>query len=264
MTFEVQNGCFGYRGAREILHNINMRVEKGEVLSILGPNGVGKTTLLKCTLGFLKWRKGQTLIDGKPANSFHPQELWKRVGYVPQAKRVAFSYEVEEMVLLGRNAHLGLLTQPGTEDKRIARECLQMIGMEKLRGKLCNEISGGEMQMVLVVRALAADPEILILDEPESNLDFKNQLIVLDTITELCRKRNISAIVNTHYPEHALSISDKALVLNPDGSSLFGQAREVITEQRLQKAFDVEVAIRDFLVGERNFTCVMPTGVCSA
>lgn len=207
-------------------------------MSILGSNGVGKTTLLKSTLGFLKWRTGCTYIDGKPLAEWKNQEVWKRIGYVPQAKRSAFSYTTEEMVLLGRNAHLGILSQPTKEDARYTEECLDVVGMSRLKGKLCSEISGGELQMVLIARALATKPELLILDEPESNLDFKNQLIVINTIRKLCTEHGISSIVNTHYPEHALAISDTAMILNRDGSNQFGKINEVITEDNFSETLE--------------------------
>lgn len=261
MNFEVEHASFGYRKEPDILKDIHFQIGKGEILSILGSNGVGKTTLLKCTLGFLPWRSGQTLIDGKPWSEWKNQEIWKRIGYVPQAKRSAFSYTTEEMVLLGRNAHLGLLSQPTKKDYDHAKECLEMVGMSRLIGKLCNEISGGELQMVLIARALATDPELLILDEPESNLDFKNQLIVIHTIRDLCKERGISSIVNTHYPEHALAISHKAMILNRDGTNAFGPANEIINEERLAKAFDVDVRIRSFMVVDNTHTCVLPIDI---
>lgn len=261
MIFEVKDASFGYKKGPDILKDINFVVGKGEIMSILGSNGVGKTTLLKSTLGFLKWRTGCTYIDGKPLAEWKNQDVWKRIGYVPQAKRSAFSYTTEEMVLLGRNAHLGVLSQPTKKDTMFVEECLDMVGMSRLRGKLCNEISGGELQMVLIARALATAPELLILDEPESNLDFKNQLIVINTIRRLCTDHGISSIVNTHYPEHALAISDTAMILNRDGSNQFGKINDVITEDNLCTAFDVDVRIRSFSIDEKKHTCVLPVDV---
>lgn len=263
MNFEVKNGCFGYAGGRQILKNIDFNVQSKEILSIFGSNGVGKTTLLKCTLGLLKWQSGETLIDGKNVNQMKYSEVWKNIGYVPQAKLSAFAYTVDEMVLLGRNSHLKMLEQPGKKDKEIAQKCIEKIGIGYLRGKLCSKISGGELQMVLIARALAAEPKLLILDEPESNLDFKNQLIVLETIKNLRDEEGISSIVNTHYPEHAISISDKALILNRDGSSVFGAADCSIAETHLEKAFGVNVKIKDFYHREKKYTCVLPLSIAA-
>lgn len=263
MDFRVTEGCFGYPGGKHILNHINLDVQEREILSILGSNGVGKTTLLKCTLGLLKWTSGKTEIDGKNTDTMKHSELWRNIGYVPQAKLSAFAYTVEEMVLLGRNAHLGMLEQPDKEDRAIVDHCIERIGISYLKGKLCSRISGGELQMVLVARALAAQPKLMILDEPESNLDFKNQLIVLDTIKSLRDEEGISSIVNTHYPEHAISISDKALILNRGGHSIFGPADRSIVEPNLEKAFGVKVKIKDFYHSERKYTCVLPLSIAS-
>lgn len=263
MKFSVENGCFGYPSGRQVLKNINFEVQSKEILSILGPNGVGKTTLLKCTLGLLQWCQGETLIDGKSITKMKYSDIWKAIGYVPQAKLSAFAYTVDEMVLLGRNSHLKVLEQPGNSDREIASQCIDRIGIGYLKGKLCSKISGGELQMVLIARALASQPRLLILDEPESNLDFKNQLIVLETIKSLRDEEGISSIVNTHYPDHAISLSDKALILNRDGSSIFGPAHSSIAEHHLEKAFGVNVKIKDFYHSEKKYTCVMPLSIAA-
>ena len=119
-------------------------------------------------------------------------------------------------------------------------------------------MSGGELQMVLIARALSAEPEMLVLDEPESNLDFKNQLIVLETIVRLARDRGIAAVINTHYPAHALKIADKALILSRDGTSLCGPAEEVLNEENMRSAFDVRVKIADFLFEGLRYRSVIP------
>ena len=123
---------------------------------------------------------------------------------------------------------------------------------------MCSEMSGGELQMVLIARALTIHPNMLVLDEPESNLDFKNQLIILETIEKLAREKNISAIVNTHYPDHALKISNKALILNRDGTNFYGNAAEVINEPNMEKSFSVRVHIDNFTLDEREYNCVVP------
>lgn len=189
MIFTVKDGCFGYANGRQILNHIHFEVQDKEILSILGSNGVGKTTLLKCTLGLLNWKSGETQIDGKSLRTMKHADIWKSIGYVPQAKLSAFSYTTEEMVLLGRNSHLKMLEQPGKRDREIAEKCMDRIGIGHLKGKLCSRISGGELQMVLIARALTAQPRLLILDEPESNLDFKNQLIVLETIKAFAMRK---------------------------------------------------------------------------
>lgn len=255
IKLEVRDGSFSY-GSRKILEDISYSVSSGEILAVLGPNGIGKTTLLKCTMGLVKWDKGGSYLDGRPLSEYGSQEVWKRIAYVPQAKQ-GRSCTAHEMVLLGRSSRLGLFGQPGKEDKAKADEALSLVHMEYLRDKLCSKMSGGELQMVLIARALAAEPELLILDEPESNLDFRNQLLVLQTIKELAG-RGIASIMNTHYPEHALKIADKAIVLNDDLSSLSGKGAEVLTEDNLSTAFRVDTRIRDNLFGTEHVPTVIP------
>ena len=257
MIFEVKSGSFGYEKAH-ILNDISFEVQNGEVMSVLGPNGVGKTTLLKCMMGFLKWNRGQTCIDGTPLQQMKSKEIWKRIAYVPQAKGAAFSYSALDMVVLGRSAHVGTFGKPGKEDVSVALQAMEEIGILHLKDKLCTKMSGGELQMVLIARALTVFPEMLVLDEPESNLDFKNQLIILETIKRLSKERNISAIVNTHYPTHALQIADKSLMLNKDGTSFYGKAEDVINEANMRRAFHVNVHINEFQVNDICYRNVVP------
>lgn len=247
MKLKIKNGCFYYRINTPVLKDISFEVKQGEVLSILGPNGVGKTTLLKCILGFAKWRSGEILIDGKAGSTMKQSEFWKRGAYVPQARTQSFTYTCEEMVLMGRGPYLGLFEQPQKKDYEIVQKAMEMAGVTHLAEKNCNEISGGELQLVLIARALATQPELLIMDEPETGLDFRNQLMVLNLVKKLSKEQGITILLNTHYPEHAIEISDKALILTREGNSIFGKAQEVITEENLKKAFKVNVKISSII-----------------
>jgi iron complex transport system ATP-binding protein len=260
MTFSVHRASFSYRQT-PILKDIGFYVEPGQTLAILGPNGVGKTTLLKCMMGLLKWDCGASLIDGVPVQQIHYREFWKKIAYVPQAKNSVFSYSAEEMVVMGRSAHIGPLKQPGPQDYEIARQAMAEVGVSHLRNRLCNEISGGELQMVLIARALSSRPSMLVLDEPESSLDFKNQLIILDTIERLAGEKNISCVFNTHYPAHALKIATHALVLARNRSSLFGPVRDVINEDTMRRAFEVNVHINEVWINQKNYTSVLALSV---
>lgn len=242
MTFEVQNGSFAYPNGRKVLDNISFRVEKGEMVAILGPNGAGKTTLLRCMMGFLSWKSGKSLLDGRDIAAMNQRELFSRVAYVPQAKGAVMSSTVRDMVLLGRSSHYGIFGKPGKKDRQIVEETLEQLHLSHLAQRSCAELSGGELQMVLIARAIASQPRIIILDEPESNLDFRNQLIVLKTLESLT-KQGISCIFNTHYPVHALRHADKALLLDRSGGVRFGTAHQVITQQNMRAAFGVEAVI---------------------
>ena len=261
MKLQVKNGCFGYKD-HEVLKNVSFEVEGNEVLAILGPNGVGKTTLLKCMMGLLHWGGGESILDGKPMRKYTQKEISRKIAYVPQSKGMSLSYTAFEMVLMGRSARLGLFAQPSREDEAIADAALADVGISFLRDKPCSQMSGGELQMVLIARALCTGPELLVLDEPESNLDFKNQLVILELVKELSEKKGIGAIINTHYPAHALKIANKALILNRDGHTCYGPAENTITEEYMKDAFDVVVKIADYDFEGNNYKNVIPIRTC--
>ena len=260
MNLTVNQGSFFYQKNTPIFNDIHFSVDSGEILAILGPNGAGKTTLLRCITGMLKWKGGTSLLDGKPIQNMAPKKLWSHIAYVPQAKGASSSYTAFESVLLGRSSNLNAFSVPKQEDLKKAKEVMEMLGISHLMDKKCSAISGGELQRVLIARALASEPQILILDEPESNLDFKNQLIVLDTITRLSQQ-GIACIFNTHYPAHALQRSHKALILSRGGSYVFGSTPKVVTEENIRKAFGVEAIIGEIETAENVLQNVIPLSI---
>lgn len=258
MIFEVRNGCYGYLEQETILNDINFTIKDGEVLAILGSNGIGKTTLLRCMMGLLKWKSGTTLIDGRSIFDLTIKQIWQNIGYVPQAKTTVLPYTAKEMILLGRSAHINLWEQPKKEDLEIVDEVIEIVGIQKLRDKSCTRMSGGELQMVLIARALASKPKMLVMDEPESNLDFKNQLIILEIIKKLSKIHNISCVLNTHYPEHALRVADKSLILCKNRKKHYGETRKVINEKNMQEAFEVEVILEKVKIQNNTFSYIFP------
>ena len=264
MIFAVERASFGYHRGEPVLKDISFSIAPGQILAVLGPNGVGKTTLLKCMMGLLKWDKGTSTIDTVPIEKIHYRELWKKIAYVPQAKNSVISFTAEEMVVMGRNAHIGVFRQPGAEDYALARQAMEEVGITRLRDKLCNEMSGGELQMVLIARALAVRPSMLVLDEPESNLDFKNQIIILDTIERLAAERDISCVFNTHYPAHALKTATHAIILTKDGGWIFGPAQESVSEENMRAGFGVNVYINEVYIGNKSYISVLPLSVADS
>lgn len=262
MTFEVKHGSFGY-GKRTVLNDISFSVSSGEVLAVLGSNGVGKTTLLKCMMGLLKWKSGESCLDGKNITSLSHKELWQTIAYVPQSKASAFSFSALDMVVMGRSSRLGMLSRPTEEDEAAALAAMEDIGISHLKDKMCNSMSGGELQMVLIARALTAGPQMLVLDEPESNLDFKNQLVILEVLEHLAKDRNIASIINTHYPAHALKVAHKALLLNKDGTNCYGSTQEVINESNMCASFGVNVSIHNFEVQGKFYNTVVPLSIAT-
>ena len=258
MTLKVDNATFYYDKTSNIFENINFSVNTGEIWGILGPNGCGKTTLLKCLNGLFQLRSGNIYIEGKSLHSLRKNDIGKKVGYVPQMHDGTFPYSVFEMVLMGRASHLGIFSSPSKNDKKIAGEAIESLGISHLANKPYPCISGGEAQLVLIARALTAEPAVLLLDEPTSHLDFKNQKVILDILDKLSKERNLAVIMTTHFPDHALSISSKALLMGNGKNGMAGCTHDVLTECNLKDVFDVDVKIVSFDVGENNVKTVVP------
>lgn len=260
MKLMIKDGSFAYEKDHPILRNIHFSAESGQIVSILGPNGAGKTTLLKCILGFLKWQ-GKVLLDDKPADQLHARQFWQTFAYVPQAHSQAFPYTVKETVLLGRSIYLGMFASPGKTDEAEAEKAMEMAGITHLAGKSCGQISGGELQLVLIARALAANPKILVLDEPETGLDLSNQLVIMRLLQKLAHEKGLLIVFNTHYPDHALSISDQTLLLHKDGRALYGPVGEILTKENMEDAFGVRVVIAHASQDGKEYQAMIPTNI---
>ena len=245
MILEVSNGAFSYPGGKTVINGINLSVDKGEALSVLGPNGVGKTTLLKCCLGLLNFNEGDAKLYGNDIKNLKPKDFWSMVSYIPQSHNFAFSYSGIDLVVLGRSSHLNTFEQPGKKDYERAYEILKENGILYLADKDCNKMSGGELQMILIAKALINEPKLIVLDEPETGLDFHNQILVLDLINKLVHEDGLSAIINTHYPTNALMISDKTILMKKEGSYIYGKTNEILNKTNIEDAFDVEIIINE-------------------
>ncbi len=251
----VSNLSFSY-GKKNILSNVTFKIDKGEMVSILGGNGSGKTTLLKCIMNFLKSERGSCSFFGKNVKDYSERELFKKISYVPQVKYSNYPNTVFETVLLGRSAHLDIFEKPDEKDISMVEEVLKKMGLSDLSTKKCNELSGGEFQLVLIARAICNNPELIILDEPESSLDLKNQLMVMKTLVNL-NKEGTACLFNTHDPMHALNYTHKCLLLFADKKSVYGDVKEVITEENLKKTFNTDIAIREVLVNGKTFNSII-------
>lgn len=261
MILEVKNGCFGYLKKQDILRNINIQLEKGKVLAILGPNGIGKTTLLKCMIGLLPWKSGCTLLKGQNIHEMKAKELWSTISYIPQTHGFAFSYTGLEMVMMGRSAHMSMFEQPGNKEIEMAEAIMKRVGITYLANKDCNCMSGGELQMILIAKALINEPELIILDEPETGLDSYNQILVLNMIERLAHEEGISAIMNTHYPTNALTIADEAFMMNRKGKFFYGDINDVLTEDNISESFDIKVVVNEVKFKNKIIKSIVPVSL---
>jgi iron complex transport system ATP-binding protein len=239
MKLTVEDAACGY--THPILEHINMEVTNGEVLCILGPNGVGKTTLFKTILGLLPPKGGQFLLDGEDLLSMDRVNIARKISFVPQGHAAPFSFLVRDVVAMGRTAYLGILHSPTDKDFEKVDTVMEQLGIDYLENKYYTQISGGERQMVLIARALVQDPELLIMDEPTSNLDFGNQVKVLKQVKAMA-ERGIGVVMTTHVPDHCFMCATNVLLIKR-GSYIYGDVDNVVTEENLHDAYGVDVYI---------------------
>ena len=242
MTVEAVDLSFTY-GERMILNHVSFMIPDRSITTVLGPNGAGKTTLLKILLGFEKMEGGEVLYDGKNLHSIPSKQFWNSIGYVPQARQSIFPLTVEETVLTGRTGHLSMFEKPDRKDYAICEEAMHKAGISHLKNRSCATLSGGELQLVHIARALAGKPRILVLDEPETGLDFENQLMVLHLLQQLNQEDGLTILYNTHYPDHALDFSDHTILFMGEGKIVHGSGKQVLTKENMEHAVHVSVEI---------------------
>jgi iron complex transport system ATP-binding protein len=226
------------------LRQLSLDIHHGTVTAILGPNGAGKTTLLHLALGWLKLQSGQVALDGRPLSTYSRGELGRWMGLVPQSEHIAFEYSLLEYVLLGRAPYLKPLEMPGSRDCQIAGRALEQVGLGGWDGRSIAQLSGGERQLVLIARALAQQPRLLLLDEPTAHLDLGNKSRLLGLLREL-RARQVTILLTTHEPEVAAAVATH-LVLMRDGQVLCaGLLAETCNSQWLSATYGVPVRVTE-------------------
>jgi iron complex transport system ATP-binding protein/manganese/iron transport system ATP-binding protein len=238
---EIRNLCCGY-GRRSIVKDISFSIDKGEVICLLGANGSGKTTLLKTILGLLKPQKGEIFLDNTNIKKWSCSQIARVIGYIPQAHEPPFPFQVRDVVLMGRTAHLAPFASPSKRDEEIAEKAMEILSITHLRERVYTEISGGERQLVLIARALTQEPQILIMDEPTSSLDFGNQVKVLSQVQHLA-KMNMGVVMFCHFPEHAFLYSTKVMLLDKGEMLHFDIPEKAITEESLKTLYGVDLEI---------------------
>ncbi|GGC78791.1 ABC transporter ATP-binding protein [Enterococcus wangshanyuanii] len=250
---QVMDIDFSYRKTK-ILSKISFELDYGQSVCLLGKNGVGKSTLFKCLLNIVQPTSGVIKINGQALQRYSRSELSKLVSYIPQKQKGHIGFTVFEMVLMGTTSRLKHFRQPGKAEYDLVEAALAELNIIHLKQKLFSELSGGEQQLVIIARSVAQQSKIIIMDEPCANLDYGNQIVVLEMIRALSEKGYL-IIQATHDPNHVLQYGDQVLILREGRLLIQGTPNEVLTSQRLEEIYQVPVVIRE-LGSDRQRVCL--------
>lgn len=253
MSLEVHDLSFSY-GSSKVLDGLSFEVPDGSMACVLGPNGVGKTTLFRCILGLAPGYGGEVRVNGHDLRGLSVRERAREMAYIPQAHTNVFDYDVVDMVLMACGTDLGMLRSPTRRHEERAMRALERVGIADLAHRSVNRLSGGQLQLVLVARAVAQDARSLVLDEPTSALDFANADRVLALAGELAREGR-SVIVSTHRPEQAYLYFDQVIALGADGLLGCGAPQEVVTSKCMSGLYGMGVTVSP-IFDDRARACV--------
>ncbi len=242
MKLEIREVSFSY-GSRPALDGVTMSVGEGEVVSIVGPNGSGKTTLIKCINRILKPKGGTVLAEGRDVRKIKLRGLARFLAYLPQSAAHVFPSTVFDTVLLGRRPYVNWGISP--RDRAIVSQTLSLMGLEAMALRHFNELSGGEKQKVLLARALAQEPQVLLLDEPTSNLDLRHQFEVLDIVRSVVKEKRMSAIMAIHDLNLASRYADRVVMLNGGKILDAGDPVSVFTPENIAHVYGVEALVKN-------------------
>jgi iron complex transport system ATP-binding protein len=251
MKLEGEKLSIGYRD-RVVGSGLDVALATGEVLALLGPNGGGKTTLLKTLLGLLAPKAGEVRLGGRQLADYSSRERARLVAYVPQSHAATFAFTVETVVLMGRSAHGTLFSAPSAADRAVVARMLERFGIAHLADRPYTMISGGERQLALLARALAQEPQFVVLDEPTASLDFGNQGRVLKEIRALAASGH-GVLFTTHDPNHAIRAADRACLLRQGTVVGEGAAKDVLTSDNLSALYGAKVRLADSASGDQAF-----------
>ena len=258
MLYNIQNLHFSYRAnGPEVLRGVDLQIQEGEILTVLGRNGAGKSTLFSCMLGMKKPRQGTIEIQGRNIAAMTEREIATVVGFVPQSHNPAFSYTVEEFVLMGCAAKIGLLSSPGSKEREKTYQALEKMGIAHLANRPYTELSGGERQQVTIARAIVGEPKIILFDEPTAHLDFANQVKVLRIVKSLSED-GYAVAMTTHDPNHALLLGGSTAILGSDGKIRWGETQSIVTQENLEKVYGPDICLQPWPELGRN-VCVFPS-----
>lgn len=245
MKLVVKDLAFSYDGENALWSNVNFEVKPGNIFSIMGANGCGKSTLIRCLIGFLKPFKGMVCLQEEDGSSYdpwlQPQEFTKRIGYVPQIQNTAYAFSVRDYVVMGRAPHMGLFQKPSRHDFELTDSILQEMHIYDIKDRSFNTLSGGQQRQAVIARAIVQEPELVIMDEPVNHLDYGNQYRVVEMIQKLA-ERGIAVILTTHAPDHVLHFNRTVGVMMNKGFTV-GPAAQIVDEALLMQLYNMHVRI---------------------
>jgi iron complex transport system ATP-binding protein len=239
-----QNVTFGYRRAQPILQAVNFELHPGRIMAILGPNGVGKTTLLYLALGWLSAWDGEICLDGHTLRSHSRQERGRWLALVPQSEHTPFDYTVLDYVLMGRAPHLPPLGMPTPTDYAATLQALEQVGLAAMAEHPVPQLSSGERQLMLLARSIAQSPRLFLLDEPTAHLDLRNKSRLIQIMRGL-RTQGVTLLMTNHEPEVVLAVADDVLLLEPGGVAQFGPLEQVFTAEALSRVYNMPIRLVD-------------------
>jgi iron complex transport system ATP-binding protein len=237
----VQDVSFGYT-KEAVLRHINLDIGAGEVVTLLGPNGCGKSTLIKLIVGLHRPAEGRISLDGTDLARLDSRAIARTIAYVPQIHRSSFPYTVTDIVLMGRIPHKTFFFRYSKEDMNTAREAMERLSISHLAERPYTELSGGERQLAVIARALAQGAKTFIMDEPATGLDYGNQLRLLEQVVRLSRE-GYTFIKATHSPEHALWVADRAIMIKNGAIVADGKCDEAISSESLFQLYNARVSV---------------------
>jgi iron complex transport system ATP-binding protein len=256
-AIQTRDLSFAYKD-RAVLHAVSLFVEKGGMVGILGPNGSGKTTLLK-TLSAVLTGQGEVKLNGRSIETYGRRELSRLFAVVPQESRINFPYRVAEIVLMGRASYHSPFVLEGTKDLEVARASMELTDSLSLSDRYLHELSGGEKQRVMIARALAQEPEILLLDEPSAFLDLKHQVQVFELLRRLNRERGLTIVAALHDLNLAALFFSRLIMLREGKIYRDGSPREVLTEKTIDEVYGIRVRVEPDPSGEKPQLFVCPS-----
>lgn len=257
----VENIVSGYGKGPDIVQEISLELERRSFTCILGANGCGKTTLLKTILGLIPARSGSVSCGDVDILRLNEPDRAKYIAYIPQAHSAPFPFTVEDVVRMGRTPHLGQLSIERKEDKEIANICMEQVGITHLAKLPYTQLSGGQKQLVIIARALAQESNFLIMDEPCSNLDYRNQYHVLAQIRELCETMGLGVLMVTHDPSHCFYAAHKVLLMEKGKVLIKGEPKKVMTKESLERLYRLPIIVAPLIEeGEENMVCIPKKG----